>query len=220
MKKLILISTVLLAFQASLAQSFKMNKLYAQGGIGGASGKGVSTQIGIRTVFNNKWTFTATKLYFERNAKTPDNYVGEINYAAFFLPGFIPIELYPIANTDLYYLSAGRFFPLTRSVYFTIDAGAGVAKGQKFSFLPKGISPETGKYAHISDNYSVTADEVSSFGGVIRAGLDIAFTNFAGIGFDAYYNINGGGINDQVGMNLKLIVGWMNRGPKAKKSLK
>jgi hypothetical protein len=217
MKKLIFLSfLVLIVLQPVLAQKkMELTKIYVQAGAGGSTKNGFSAQLGLRSVFNNKWTFTASAMYLEREAQAPGDYVG-YSSGSWWMGDYYHNEFHPIARTDFYYLSAGRFFPLLRSVYFTVDAGLGMANGQEFSYIrTNGTLNSSYDYSY-SPKYAVKSTDKSAFGGIIRTGFDWAFSGIAGIGIDAYYNYNTGGINDNLGFNIKLIVGWMNRGRKLK----
>jgi hypothetical protein len=111
------------------------------------------------------------------------------------------------------YLSFGRYFPVSRQISFIVDGGLGLANQQGYNFYRNGAPVKQGERIldGVSTNYTVTAVEKSSMGGIVRAGVDWAFVGFGGMGLDLYYNLNAGGIDDNFGVNLRFMLGYMPR---------
>jgi hypothetical protein len=221
MKKIVVLITISFYFAlSSQAQKLKLNKAYLQIG---------TEALEVKTVFNKKWSITASTAGFINENKLPSDYIGTLHESM----GAIDAILYllslgtyqtssqvyaatpPALDARFSHIAFGRSFQLNRSFSFTLDAGLGLSTAQQYVFSK---TPQANKihnpYYEYSDNYDITTKKISSVGGIVRCGVDWTFCSFAGIGVDAFYNANGGGISSHKGANLKLLVGWMNRGPK------
>lgn len=227
MKKIYLvILTTVLAITAA-GQQFKMDKIYAQFG---------TNALEIKTVFNNKWVITASTSHFQADPKLPGDYKATSHPGVdigplfeFFLvlfsfglyePGSAsgPYS-YHLNPTDVRFshIAFGRYYQLSRSFSFTADAGLGIAKADQYVFSKTTFQNKIrNAYFDYSDNYDITTKNTTNVGGIARVGFDWAFSSFAGLGVDAFYNFNAGGIKSNSGVNVKLLIGWMNRPPKKK----
>jgi hypothetical protein len=128
---------------------------------------------------------------------------------------FGPFDTHPNADSKFTYLSFGRYYPKSRKISYILDGGLGIAKGQDFNYYNRG-TPKNGEQIvyGASSNYVVTKTDKTAIGAIARAGMDWAFSGGAGMGFDFYYNYCGGGISDNVGFNMRLMIGYMPRPPK------
>jgi hypothetical protein len=91
-----------------------------------------------------------------------------------------------------------------------------MAKAQGHNYYKHGDIIKNGEEIRpgVSSNYIVTTTEKTSVGGMVRAGVDLAFSGRVGLGLDVYYNANMGGTNDIAGLNIRLMWGYMPRPPK------
>jgi hypothetical protein len=200
MKNTILIILTTCTFVTAEAQ---ITRAYAFGSGGVATGEGLAYQFGTSVVLENKWIITAGYLNAKRNADHPADFS---TYSGTGYPGF-EYETYPPATTKLLYASAGRYIRYSKRIRFIMDAGLGVSSGDLLSF-EKGRSREH-KENRYSPNYSVKYSNQTSIGSIIRAGADVLFARSAGIGFDLYYNYNGGGLQNNFGLNVRLMLGHL-----------
>jgi hypothetical protein len=162
-------------------------------------------------VFNNKWAITVSTANFDYYPQLPDDFQAipvkpDMNY---------PLIL-PPKEVKFSHIAFGLFHPFNPSISITADAGIGIATTETFEFS-KATGPYTmrGDYTDYYVNYVVSPANVSHVGGIVRVGFDWAFSSFAGLGVDGYYNYNSGGIGSNSRVNIKLLVGWMNA-PKRK----
>lgn len=198
MKNIFLITLISCSLVTAEAQ---ITRAYAFGSGGVAVEEGLACQFGTSVVLGHKWIITAGYLQAKRNADHPSDFSV---YSGTGYPGF-EYETYPPANTKLLYASAGRYIRYSRRISFIMDAGLGVSRGDVLSFQ-KGRSREHTENRY-SPNYSVQYSDRTSIGSIMRAGADVLVARSAGIGFDLYYNYNGGGLQNNFGLNVRLMLG-------------
>ena len=130
---------------------------------------------------------------------------------------------------NIYSLTAGKYFPAGRKIWFTTEAGISLVNGEKVIYRPSvirndnfydgynvitdflllfGISNEVSSYS----NYSTSIENKKTIGGMLRADFNWAFSSFMGLGAGVFANFNS--IQSPVGCQLKLTIGLMNRGEK------
>jgi hypothetical protein len=198
MKKLILIAMSTIAFASLKAQ---LTRAYAFGSGGVETKEGLAYQFGASSIWNNKWIITASYLNAKRNADLPSDFLVHRGTG---YPG-LEYETYPLAETKFLYLSAGRYIRYSRRIYFILDGGLGISNGDLLSFT-SGRSSDLRENKY-SPNYTVKYSNKTSMGSIIRAGVDVSLANFTGIGFDLYYNYNGGGLHNNFGLNVRIMLG-------------
>ncbi|HEX5667738.1 MAG TPA: hypothetical protein VFX73_02980 [Chitinophagaceae bacterium] len=198
MKRLLLIAMFSIAIATAQAQ---LTRVYAFGSGGVEANEGLAYQFGGASVWADKWIISTAFLNVKRNADLPSDF--KVHSGTGY-PG-LEYGTYPQAETKFLYASAGRYIRYSRRIHFILDAGLGMANGDVLSFR-QGRSPvlQENKY---SPNYCVTYSDKTSIGSIIRAGVDVSLANFTGIGFDLYYNYNGGGLHSNFGLNVRLIMG-------------
>lgn len=222
MKKICLITLIsfaILSFSTLQAQEkkTKINRVYMFGTVGPFIGDGTATSYGLSGVINNKWIVTYGKLYAKRNSTLPPDFKLEVYEVPWYLLIILPVEQYydfrPEDETRFTYASFGRYYPVSRKISFILDGGIGIAKSQGANYYKPGQIIKSGEniVPGVSSNYIVTKTEKTSIGGIVRAGADWAFSGCAGAGLDLYYNANMGGIKDNMGFNLRLMLGYMPR---------
>jgi hypothetical protein len=198
MRSLILIAMSTIVFITAKAQ---LKRVYAFGSGGVETKEGLAYQFGASSIWNNKWIISAAFLNAKRNADLPSDF--KVHSGTGY-PG-LEYETYPQAETNFLYASAGRYIRYSRRINFIIDAGLGISSGDVLSFRQgRSADLQENKY---SPNYCVTYSIKTSIGSIIRAGVDVPLANFTGIGFDLYYNYNGGGLHSHFGLNVRLMLG-------------
>ena len=176
-----------------------INKLYGELGFGTSTKNGGVGTAGLRTVLSSNWTIGLS--YHALSMDPP-------NLPADYHPGFvlfIPTD-YPDVELELLSLTAGRYLPVSRRVWFNIGAGISVASGKEFQFTPEQstvIFPLA-----LSSNYSYVEKKNTTIGGMVEADVNWAFLKFAGLSAGGFANVNG--IQSPVGWTLKLLIGRMN----------
>lgn len=220
MKNLLLLTvSMIISFttlQAQEKKENKINRIYMYGGGGPALFSGASGYLGISAVWNKKWIATIGFLDANRNASAPSDATFNKTRIDFLGLRLATIDHHPTAETKFTYLSFGRYYPASKKISYILDAGIGIANGQDFNYYDRGGSTKGNEtiIPGASSNYTVTMTDRTSFGAIARAGMDWAFSGGAGMGFDFYYNYCGGGISDNVGFNMRLMVGFMPRSGK------
>lgn len=197
MKKATLLTISILFLVSAQAQSFKLSNAYAQFG---------TASLDLKTVFKKKWAITVSTAKFDYYPQLPDDFQAipvkpDLDY---------PLTL-PPKKVRFSSIAFGLFHSFNPSLSITADAGIGIATTEQFGFT-KTTGPTTmrGDYADYYVNYAVSPANFSHVGGIVRVGFDWAFSSFAGLGVDGYYNYNSGGIGSNSRVNIKILVGWMN----------
>ena len=204
---------ILLAFfSTATGQTKTMNKLYLQAGAGGGTHEAASYNLGIQTIFKNKWSATLSYHEFDMNPKDlPSDYEPETVIIL-----FIPITYTVQANMKIVSLTAGRYFKMGRNTWATTEAGLSYVSGEKVSFQHSEV---TSSYliiaGSISSNYSTTKEKKSAVGFMMQSDVNWAFSSFMGLGAGVFANINS--IQSPIGFHVKLLVGNMGREKKNRK---
>lgn len=186
-----------------------IRKFYAQGATGPANHGGFTTNLGMQAVLKKNWTASFSIQDYRANPK---------NLPADYDPGYTLLLIIPIPNPmpeqhlTMVSITGGKCFEAGRSVWFTTEAGVSFVKGKQFQFTGQ---PVENSFIYVSPNYSDHSEDQTSVGALLKADFNWAFSSFAGLGIGAFANLNS--IQSPVGIEFKLIAGWMNRKPKAKK---
>lgn len=193
-------------------QTKAINKFYLQGGAGLASHEGSSYDLGIQTIFKNKWSATLSYQGFDMEPKNlPSDYIPETGFI-FIIPYTYTVQ----ANMKIVSLTAGRYFKLGRNIWATTEGGLSYVNGEKVSFQHSDV---VDSYFLIggstSSNYSSSKESKSTLGVAMRADLNWGFASFMGIGCGAFANINS--IQSPIGFQVKLMLGNMGREKKNRK---
>ena len=193
-------------------QTKTMNKFYLQAGAGGGTHEAASYDLGIQTIFKNKWSATLSYHEFDMDPKNlPSDYEPETGYIL-----FIPFTYTVQANMKIVSLTAGRSFKMGRNTWATTEAGLSYVSGEKISFQHSEV---TSSFLIIaasnSSNYTSTKENKSAVGFMMQTDVNWAFSSFMGLGAGVFVNINS--IQSPIGFHLKLLVGNMGREKKNRK---
>jgi len=193
-------------------QTKTMNKLYLQAGAGGGTHDAASYDLGIQTIFKNKWSATLSYQGFDMEPKNlPSDYIPETGFIL-----IIPYTYTVQANMKIVSITAGRYFKLGRNIWATTEGGLSYVNGEKVSFQRSDVVDSYFLFGGTtSSNYSSSKESKSTLGVAMRADLNWGFASFMGIGCGAFANINS--IQSPIGFQLKLMVGNMGREKKNKK---
>ena len=193
-------------------QTKTMNKFYLQAGAGGGTHEAASYDLGIQSIFKNKWSATLSYHEFDMDPKNlPSDYEPETGYI-FFIPYTYTVQ----ANMKIVSLTAGRYFKMGRNTWATTEAGLSYVSGEKVSFQHSEV---TSSFAFIaasnSSNYTSTKEKKSAVGFMMQTDVNWAFSSFMGLGAGVFANINS--IQSPIGFHVKLLVGNMVREKKNRK---
>lgn len=185
-----------------------LQKFYIEGGLGSASHNGALTQISARAVFKNNWMASLSFYSVDGDPKNlPPDY--EPGYTlVIILP--LPDEM-PSVRINLINFTGGKLFPLGRKTWATTEAGLSIVNGEQMTFSPRPPGNE-GLYFP-ANYYSTKVGSKTAIGGMAKADLNWAFSSYTGLGLGAYANINS--IQSLAGIEIKLLVGWLNPKKKA-----
>ncbi|HEY5968353.1 MAG TPA: hypothetical protein VIU35_10255 [Chitinophagaceae bacterium] len=189
-----------------------MNKFYLQAGAGGGTHEAASYDLGIQTIFKNKWSATLSYHEFEMDPKNlPSDYEPETMIIL-----FIPITHTVQANMKMVSLTAGRYFKMGRNTWATTEAGLSYVSGEKVSFQHSEVTSSFFLIAASnSSNYTTTKEKKSTVGFMMQTDVNWAFSSFMGLGAGVFANINS--IQSPIGFHVKLLVGNMGREKKNRK---
>lgn len=183
-------------------KSTSVEKFYGEFGGGTTNRDGALGALGLRAVLSNNWTFGVS--YLNTNMD-PKNLPADYRPGVFLLL-FIPIsEGNPSVDMNMFSVTAGKYFPAGKRVWFTADAGLSLVTGKEFQFRR---NTDAGGLLDFPSNYIYTEERRISVGGLLKAEANWAFLNFLGLSAGVFTNING--IQSPVGATLKLIVGKMS----------
>jgi len=202
-----------LAFMiTATGQTKAINKFYLQAGAGGGTHEAASYDLGIQSIFKNKWSATLSYHEFDMDPKNlPSDYEPETGYI-FFIPYTYTVQ----ANMKIVSLTAGRYFKMGRNTWATTEAGLSYVSGEKVSFQHSEV---TSSFAFIaasnSSNYTSTKEKKSAVGFMMQTDVNWAFSSFMGLGAGVFANINS--IQSPIGFHVKLLVGNMGREKKNRK---
>lgn len=203
-----IITLLALTFSAGIfgqKSNSSIKKIYLQGGIGAASRNGVSGEVGLQAIINNKWLASVSYQNIEANPKNlPSDYEGEI-----FI--FFPIDLTPTVNTNVFNITAGKYFATGKRTWITTEGGICFGTGETMSF--KRTDPVFYIFGETA-NYVYETEKKNLVGGVLKADFNWAFASFMGLGMNVYANFNS--VQSPVGFQLKLMLGKMGVAKKHK----
>ena len=193
-------------------QTKKMNKFYLQAGAGGGTHEAASYDLGIQTIFKNKWSATLSYHEFDMDPKNlPSDYEPETMIIL-----FIPITHTVQANMKMVSLTAGRYFKMGRNTWATTEAGLSYVSGEKVSFQHSEVTSSFFLIAASnSSNYTTIKEKKSTVGFMMQTDVNWAFSSFMGLGAGVFANINS--IQSPIGFHVKLLVGNMGREKKNRK---
>ena len=193
-------------------QTKTMNKFYLQAGAGGGTHEAASYDLGMQTIFKNKWSATLSYHEFDMDPKNlPSDYEPETGYIL-----FIPYSYTVQANMKIVSLTAGRSFKMGRNTWATTEAGLSYVSGEKVSFQHSQVtSTNLIFFASTSSNYTTTKENKSSVGFMMKTDVNWAFSSFMGLGAGVFANVNS--IQSPIGFHVKLLVGGMGREKKNRK---
>ena len=205
----LLLSILLCSIGYSQPKSKALNKIYLQAAAGGASRSGFVSELGVQSVFKNKWVATISYHNIDMEPK---------NLPKDFDPGYLIVLFIPIpgetpsVDMNLISLTMGRYFKGGRNTWFTTEAGLSVVNGKKISFSRNKEGSSTWVFPLFGEtpsNYVFTEEKKSTIGAMFKADVNWAFASFAGLGAGVFANFNS--IQSPVGFHIKVIVGKMNR---------
>jgi hypothetical protein len=213
---LICLTSVILVFMSwitsSAQSSSQLSKIYLEGGIGGSTYKGLTSEVGLTAIFKKKWSVTVSMNDIEEMTpkNEPSDYQPETGYVL-----FIPYTDEETVNMKIVSLTAGRYFHLGRSMWATAEGGLSYVKGEKVNYeRTQQVSNFVIVAGSISSNYKTTNENKSTVGAMLKADFNWAFASFMGIGGGVFANINS--VQSPVGCEVKLMVGLMGREKKHK----
>jgi len=192
--------------QATAQTSMHLSKIYLEGGIGPSTYKGISSEVGLKAIFKNKWSMTLSyNNIAEMSPKNePSDYQAETGYVL-----FLPYTAEETVDMSFVSLTAGRYFSLGRNIWATAEGGLSYVKGEKVNYeRTQQVSSNLLIAASTSSNYKTTKENKSTVGAMMQADINWAFASFMGIGAGVYTNINS--IQSPIGVQLKLIIGKMD----------
>ena len=194
-----------------------IKKVYLQAGAGGSTIDGDNIELGLQTIFNNKWSATISYHSLTMKPKNlPSDYEAGTGTVLFFIPYSDEV----ILDMNLFSFTAGKYFQTGKKSWITTEAGLSIVNGQTATFQPTAVTTTdplgilfgiTGT----TSNYIATTENKTSIGAMIRADYNWAFSRFFGLGAGVFANFNS--IQSPVGFNLKMTMGLMGRKAKAKK---
>ena len=206
--------TLLLVFwslSGALAQSnpTPLKRVTGHIGFGGSSKQGYLGSYGLQAITHKALTFSLSYQDIHLNPKgLPKDY--NPGYEVWIL---IPVPNgYPEATLSLLSATVGKSFAASRTISFSTLAGLALVKGETFNFQRQDVA--TDFWGSQSPNYSATRRSKSTIGMQLQADATWAFSSFAGLSTGVFANFNS--VQSPIGMDVKLVIGWMNRAPKKK----
>ena len=202
---------VLWSLSGALAQSApsSLKRVTGHIGFGGSSKQGYLGTYGLQAITHKALTFSLSYHDINLNPKSlPKDY--DPGYEVWIL---IPVPNgYPEAKLSLLSATVGKSFAASRTISFSTQAGLSLVKGETFNFQRQEVA--TDFWGSKSPNYSATRKSKRTIGMQLQADATWAFSSFAGLSTGVFANFNS--IQSPIGMEVKLVLGWMNRAPKKK----
>jgi hypothetical protein len=175
-----------------------LRKFYGEIGSGPSTDNGAFFEVGVTALFKKNWTASLSYQNFEMNPKNlPSDY--ERGYLLVFP------DVMPAVNMSSINLTMGKYFSLGRKTWITTEAGLAFVQGDKMTFTPQEVEFD-GLY--VSSNYAYSTESASGAGGIIKADFNWAIVPYLGLGVGAFANVNS--VQSTVGLQFKLITGWLN----------
>src|SRR4030095_7148568 len=188
-----------------------IKKIYLQTGGGGNTINGGNGEIGLQTIFNNKWSATISYHSISMEPKNlPSDYKPGTGTVLFVIPYSDEVTV----NMDLFSLTAGKYFKTGKKSWVTTEAGLSIVNGETASFQPT-VSTTVDPFGFLfgvtgtTSNYNTTVKSKSSVGAMIRADYNWAFSRYFGLGAGVFANFNS--IQSPIGFNLKLTMGLLRK---------
>lgn len=201
-------------------QKSLVNKIYLQSAAGASGFKSSNAEVGVQAVLKKNWSTSISyhEIYGMIPKNQPADYKPESGIVLFILPYSTEVT----TNMNLISFTAGKIFSAGPKVWFTTEAGISLVNGEKVTYTrDKNSGTYTdplmllfGVMETSSSNYTTTKENKTTMGGMFRADMNWAFSSFMGMGTGVFANINS--IQSQVGFNIKMTMGWMNRGKNEK----
>lgn len=189
-----------------------LKKIYGQMGGGPVSKSGSSGNFAFQSVWKNNLVGTLSYQSVSANPKNlPSDY--KRGYSYFIL---LPVpDAMPEQEISILSLTVGKLFSSGRKTWFTTEAGISLVKGDKFTFNRQAVQNENLIFVGYStSNYTIQKESTSGMGGQLKVDFSWAFCSFAGLGVGVHANVNA--VQSVIGTELKINIGWMNRGQKNK----
>lgn len=206
-KKIILTTSIFLWLCLVCSVTFSqvkekpIKKIYLQVASGPSNHNGAFYEAGIQVVLKNNWVTTFSYHGIEMNPKNlPSDY--EQGYVYLIFPFY---DEFPVTKMDLFSFTAGKLFEAGRKIWFTTEAGFSLVNGETMSFSKQPIVWD-GLYK--SSNYSVSKENKTTIGGMLKADFNWAILRFLGLGAGVFVNLNS--LQSPVGFQVKLMVGKLN----------
>ena len=207
MKKLLFLLISFLATCSLNAQDKPagITKFYVDGGAGVASHNGGFVGLGGTAVLKNNWLASISYYNIDMHPNNlPSDYQPEIIFFPF-------SDGIPSVKMTMVNFSGGKLFHLGRKTWITAEAGLSFVSGEELQFTSR---PAVG-WIDLSSNYSTQPTKQNTLGGVLRADFNWAFTPYVGLSIGGFANLNS--IQSPVGVEVKLIAGWLNTKNKSAK---
>jgi len=199
----LLAMSISLFAQSEGTSAFK--KFYLLGGGGGSSNHGTSSSIGAEAILKSNWLVGVSYNYLKIAPNNlPSDYVR--GYAL-----FIPDPL-PNIKLKLVNFMGGKLFPTGEKTWITTQAGLSIVTGEKMTF-----THESNINAIIvaTSNYATYTSPESTIGAMLKLDFNWAICPYVGLGVGSFANLNS--IESPVGIEFRLIAGWLNTKKKAGK---
>ncbi len=177
-------------------------KYYLHIGGGPSIHNGAFADFGGTTIFQNKWIASVSYQNFDMNAS---------NLPADYQEGYTTVLIFPFSDEmpsitmTSVNLMTGRYFPLGRKTWITAQGGLALTRGDKLTFTRQPVESNSW---YVSSNYDVHKESASGAGAIIQADFIWAFVPYVGIGAGVFANMNS--VQSTVGLQFKLVGGWMN----------
>ena len=188
-----------------------IKKVYLQAGGGGNTIDGGNGEIGLQTIFNNKWSATISYHSISMKPKNlPPDYKPGTGTVLFVIPYSDEVTV----NMELFSFTAGKYFKTGKKSWITTEAGLSIVNGETASFQPTASTTldPFGIFFGITgttSNYNTTVESKSSVGAMIRADYNWAFSRYFGLGAGVFANLNS--IQSPIGFNLKFTMGLLRK---------
>jgi hypothetical protein len=204
MKNPILLVLILALMTTAHAQNNTdhLPKCYLHLAGGPSSRNGATYEYGGTAIFKNKWMASISYQSIDMTPKNlPQDY--KQGYTVIII---LPIpDAMPSATLKSVNFTVGKYLSLGRKTWITAEGGLSVVNGRTYTFTPQQVEYD---FVHVSSNYAAHSDTQTGAGGIIKADFNWAFIPYLGLGVGMFANVNS--IQSSVGLQFKVIAGWMN----------
>ena len=207
MKKLLFLLLSFLATCSLNAQDKPtgITKFYVDAGAGLASHNGGFVTLGGTAVLQHNWLASLSYYNVDMNPKNlPSDYQPDITFYLF-------SDGIPSVKMTMVNFTGGKLFHLGRKTWITAEAGLSFVSGEELQFTSR---PAVG-WIDLGANYSTQPTRQNTVGGMLRTDFNWAFTPYLGLSVGGFVNMNS--IQSPVGVEVKLIAGWLNTKKKSAK---